>query len=362
MFLNIKDLEIYLSNVFKSKVKVEYFGDLKEKEERVSDIKEYGYGVPLLVTFSIEGVRRQVVISSMRIDRGFGHDYRSDRVSNLILAYDTWNKLPKHARVFDIGGFRKDGGLLSLGEVEEFFILEEKVEGREYIHDLERIYSEGRLMDLDKERVKALSLYLTEIHNVKKDDPELYIRKIRDTVGHGECIFGVADSYPYNLSFLRDGELEEIEKKCIEHRWRLKRKVHRLSQVHGDFHPWNVIFREGIDFTLLDRSRGEFGEPADDVAAMSINYIFFSLRKYGELRGEFQDLYDLFLNTYLEKTQDLELLEALPLFYTFRCLVIASPIWYPTITNEVRRKIFNFAHNILAEKSFEPSKVNSYLE
>ncbi|MEM1524621.1 MAG: hypothetical protein QW618_00620, partial [Nitrososphaerales archaeon] len=286
MLLNLKDLEAYLSQVFKSKVKVEYFGDLKGKEVKISDIKEYGYGVPLLITFNVEGERRQVVMSSMKIDKGFGHDYRSDRAANLILAYDTWNKLPKHAKVFDIGTFTKRG-LLSLGDAEEFFIIGEKVEGKEYIHDLERIYNDGKLINLDKERAKALSIYLTEIHSVKKNDPELYIRKIRDTVGHGECIFGLADSYPYSTTFLKDNELEEIEKMCIEHRWRLKKKVHRLSQVHGDFHPWNVIFKEGINFTLLDRSRGEFGEPADDVAAMSINYIFFSLRKYGELRGEF---------------------------------------------------------------------------
>jgi hypothetical protein len=49
-----------------------------------------------------------------------------------------------------------------------------------------------------------------------------------------------------------------------------------------------VLFREGVDFTVLDRSRGEWGEPADDVTAMTINYIFYSLQKYGELAGVFE--------------------------------------------------------------------------
>ena len=35
--------------------------------------------------------------------------------------------------------------------------------------------------------------------------------------------------------------------------------------MHGDFHPWNLLFREGVEFSVLDRSRGEWGEPADDV-------------------------------------------------------------------------------------------------
>ena len=33
----------------------------------------------------------------------------------------------------------------------------------------------------------------------------------------------------------------------------------------------DVMFREGTDFTVLDRSRGEWGEAADDVSAMTIN-------------------------------------------------------------------------------------------
>jgi len=294
LLANVEDVEAYLSHVFDLKVEVKYFGDLeKEKGVKAAGLKEFGYGVPLLVEFKIKGQRRRAaVVSTMRVAGGFGHDYRSDRAGNLILAYDTWNKLSKHVKVFDIGVFTEGEGLVSLGRGGEFFLLEEKVEGREYYLDLERIYNEGKLKELDRERAKALSNYLVEIHALKKNNLELYIRKLRDTVGHGECIFGLADSYPTPLSFLREGELEEIEKKCVEHRWRLKKKTHRLSQVHGDFHPWNVIFKEGVDFTVLDRSRGEFGEPADDVAAMSINYIFSSLRKYGELKGEFKEIYN----------------------------------------------------------------------
>ena len=43
--------------------------------------------------------------------------------------------------------------------------------------------------------------------------------------------------------------MREIERRCLEWRWRLKAKTQRLRQVHGDFHPWNILFRAGADFS-----------------------------------------------------------------------------------------------------------------
>lgn len=137
--------------------------------------------------------------------------------------------------------------------------------------------------------------------------------------------------------------------------------AHRLSQVHGDFHPWNVMFRKDTDFTVLDRSRGEWGEPADDVTAMTINYIFYSLQKYGKLAGVFEQLFHLFWDNYLEKTGDSEILEAVQPFYAWRGLVLASPIWYPSLDRDVRLKLLNFTKNVLQRERFDLKSVNSYI-
>ena len=216
------------------------------------------------------------------------------------------------------------------------------------------------LRKADEEKAVALASYLAEIHALKKDAPDLYIRKLRELVGDSECIFGLTDSYPSNF-FISSEELKGIEKKCVDWRWKLKSKVRRLSRVHGDFHPWNVIF-SGKDFVVLDRSRGEWGEPADDVVAMAINYIFFSLLKYGSLAAEFKRLFEAFFETYLRETGDEEILEVVQPFFAFRGLVIASPIWYPQISAETRRKIFNFIENVLNEDVFDYKNVNDYLK
>ena len=65
---------------------------------------------------------------------------------------------------------------------------------------------------------------------------------MRDTVGHGECLMGVFDTYPDgSLSY---NEMSGIIKKSVDWIYKLKPKHKRLSQIHGDFHPGNIWFRE----------------------------------------------------------------------------------------------------------------------
>jgi hypothetical protein len=115
---------------------------------------------------------------------------------------------------------------------------------------------------------------------------------------------------------------------------------------------------------MLDRSRGEWGEAADDVSAMTINYLFFGLLKTDgkELDKDFRELFELFFDTYLEKTNDDELLKVLQPFYAFRGLVVASPVWYPNISLDTRRKRFNFIRNVLEAEEFDYKGVSKYLE
>ncbi len=362
MQMRIKAVENYLKGLFGS-ARVTAIRELGGIPVEVEEgIKGFGYGKPYLIEFESNGKMQSVVLSSMRVQKGFGHDHFSDRAAILIWQNSVFNNLPKHVKSLDVGFFTHEGELSSAGKAEEYFILMEKIEGKEYFLDLERIKKEGRLTPLDKERTKALSTYLSQIHASKYDDRELYIRKIRDNVGHGECIMGLLDSYPDNLDFVSQDDLCDIEKKSVEWRYKIKGKTHRLCMTHGDFHPWNIMFREGSDFTVLDRSRGEWGEAADDVSSITMNYLFYSLQKYGNLAGPFQELYELFFSNYLEKTQDFELLRVIQPFYVFRSVVVASPIWYPNLDPGVRTKIFNFIHNILEIEEFDYRNVNSYLQ
>lgn len=358
--LRVERVGEYLSNVYKSKAKVSRIVPLKG-DEAVADLKEFGYGIPYIIDFEVGGEVKHVVLETMRRE-GFGHDHFSDRAAILLWQHSTFNKLPKHVHSVDVGSFADNGETLkSLGDCCEFFILTEFVDGGLYHSDLNRIRDNGRMTGLDEERCLALSDYLIGIHSIKKSDAsELYARRIRDLVGHGEGIFGLTDSYPTDLNYLDRNFFLDFEKWCIEWRWRLKQKKHRLSQVHGDFHPWNVMFRQGCDLTVLDRSRGEWGEPADDVSAMTINYLFYSIQTLGKIAGPFLTLFLLFWRNYLDKTGDEEILTVVQPFYAWRSLVVASPLWYPHLPTDCRRKIFRFATKVLKSKRFELEDVESY--
>lgn len=361
MDLKREAVEAYLRSLESEDAELVGMKTLGETIPTTEDVKGFGYGSPVLLEYRAGGETRSAVLSTMRVQEGFGHDHFSDRAQVLLWQHSAFGGLPKHARSMDVGYFSSDGDLSSCGDAQEFFILMETIEGKEYFFDLERVKEEGAT-DLDMRRAEVLSTYLAEIHAAKKASPALYRRKIRETVGHGECIMGILDDYPADSAFLKPGELAAIEKRCVDWRWRLREKTHRLCMAHGDFHPWNVMFRSGTDFSVLDRSRGEWGEAADDVTAMTTNYIFYSVQKSLRLEGGLAALFELFFENYLDKTGDEELLSVIAPFFAFRMVVVASPTWYPLLTGDVRRALFNFLENVLDAEEFDYKRVNRYLE
>ena len=360
--ISITALQRYLTRIFGGEVAITGIRALGSVARKPEDaLKGYGYGTPLRVDLDLEGEQRSVVFNTVK-PGGFGHQRMSDRAAILLWEAQAFNRLPRHVRALDIGALTKDGSSKSLGDCVEPFLLTERAEGTEYHRDLDKIRDTDAITALDIRRCKALAEYLAEIHALKHAAPGLYERRIRELIGHNECILGLTDSYPKGLDYIGPLQLAWIEKRCIDWRWRIRPLTHRLSQVHGDFHPWNILFREGTDFTVLDRSRGEWGEPADDVAAMSINYIFYALQQRGTLEGPFMTLWDTFFDTYLTATADHEILQVIQPFLCWRALVVASPVWYPNLSLDIRTKLLNFARNILETAIFDPTKVGSLLE
>ena len=328
--------------------------------------KGFGYGSPILIELLVSGRTRKIVLETMRPGPN-GHEHMADRAHAILWDYNTYNQLPRHVRALDVGTFTKHGEALSVADAEEFFVITGFVEGREYQIDLGRIARTRKLEPIDTARANVLVKYLVEIHKRKKRDAGLYRRALRDLIGHGECIMGVVDTYGLrkrsgSVPFITPSLLQSIEQRCNNWRWRLRDKGRRLSQVHGDYHPWNVLFRKGTDFSVLDRSRQEWGEPADDVTCMTMNYLLSSVNRSGDLRGPFERLFRLFWDRYLEGSGDVGVLEAAPPFFAFRGLVVASPVWYPDLTLPTRRKLFNFIENVLEQPRFDPASVNDWLK
>jgi aminoglycoside phosphotransferase (APT) family kinase protein len=328
--------------------------------EALRATKGFTYGDRFLVEYEARGRTHRAVFEAVR-PGPYGHEHMADRASAILRAHRAYNRLPRHARSLDVGAVVRGGTLESLGDVEEVFLVRDFVSGSPYFEDLERLSTRGEVKSGDIARADALCDYLVDVHSLKGEDPSLYTRRIRDLVGHGECIMGVIDRYPSAAVFLDQGILEEIERHAVAWRWRLRDRAHRLRQVHGDFHPWNILFRSGTRFTLLDRSRGEWGEPADDVVSLTMNYVLFALAGTGRFEGGLRSLFLRFWSRYLEAARDTEMLEVAPPFVAFRCLVLASPEWFPALGDAARTRLLRFALRVLEHGAFEPDQVGSGL-
>jgi aminoglycoside phosphotransferase (APT) family kinase protein len=354
-------LAAYLTGVLGEPVEVRAVRPLGSTHGDDRDPKGLGYGTPLEVECLVAGAPRQLVLSRTRPTQGFGHDYPADRAWQALYGHAAYNGFPRHVRSLDVGFARAAGALVSAADAVEFFQIVEKAPGRLYRLDLERLLDEP-LTPLDVARTEALARFLAEAHAVKRDEPTLYVRRIRELVGHGECLMGILDSYPHPYAPLPPATCEAIERAMVRWRWRLRTRTSRLARVHGDFHPWNLLFAEGTDFAILDRSRGEWGEPADDISALAINYLFFGMRRGASkdaavVAPPFDRLFARFLETYLETSGDQEILEVLPPFFAFRALVIANPRWYPSLTETTRAALVAFARRMAEGSTFDPSRV-----
>ncbi len=338
-----------------------YIKDLFGSEECHIRIKKLGEGVQgagFLIEIKTTEVTRTYVIKGL-FPEGLEHDYPADRAGVFLMDLDDFNKMPNHIKAVDVLSEMKDGTIKSIGGGKEYYLLMEQASGEHYFHDLSMMGDKERLDKTDIDKIESMTSYLSQIHSVKKASKTLYWRKVRDIIGHGECMMGVFDTYPDGT--LSYEEIAGIEKKCIDWRARIKPLYARLCQVHGDFHPGNIWFQSNREFVLLDRSRGAWGDAADDVTALTINYIFFSINRFGYLQGAFQEAFNLFYETYLSKSGDSDLLKVVAPFYAFRGAVVANPVFYPDVTSENRRKIIGFINAILDDNSFELKKINEYI-
>jgi hypothetical protein len=288
----------------------------------------------------------------------FGHDRRADRAANLLLAFDTFSSIPDHVRALG-AGFATTGALLPIPADAEPYLLTTWAEGRLYAEDLRRIAEEGTVSVLDLERCDALARWLAALHSEALADPVAWRRALRDLVGHGEGIFGIADAYGPDVPAAPPARLARIEHRCVEWRWRLKPHAERLRRTHGDFHPFNLVFSRGTHFTVLDASRGCKGDPADDVVALAVNYAFFALQAPRAWRGGFAPLWRRFWQAYLDAAGGGAVLESVAPFLAWRALVLGCPRFYPDLAPAARDALLTFAERALDSATFDPAGAES---
>src|SRR5262245_21479979 len=97
-------------------------------DRAASELKQVGYGEPALLCYRAGDREKRAVLHTMA-PNWFGHDRRSDRAALVLLAADTFDAVPRHTRVLDVGAVDAQGELVSLRGDGEFWLVTEYAEG-----------------------------------------------------------------------------------------------------------------------------------------------------------------------------------------------------------------------------------------
>lgn len=320
--------------------------------------KKAGYGAPVRVTLRDAGGRERSIVFHTAKPDDFGHDRRADRAAEMLLAYDTYGSIPRHVPALDVGVITSGGELRSIADASEVYLLTGWADGEIYADDLRRI-AIGGASQRDLRRVDALADYLASLHSRHRGRLAVYTRAVRDLVGSGEGIFGMIDGYAADVPAAPPDRLRRLETQCCAWRWKLRAHEPRLARIHGDFHPFNLVFTGDAELALLDASRGAMGDPADDLTALAINYVFFALDTPGAWRRGLGPLWHRLWTRYLRATNDHEVLEVAAPWLAWRALVIANPVWYPALSESGRDRLLGWIEATLAADRLDPASADA---
>jgi len=322
--------------------------DVHGEHEHEATEKGIGYGKPVRVVGRDQAGKPLDLVVHTAASDIFGHDRRADRAAEMLLAFDTFSAIPRQARAVDVGAITKEHAFRSLRDCDEFYLVTEYREGRIYAEDLRRL-AHQRAEARDQRRVDVLADYLSALHREVAGTQVEYVRSIRDLIGSGEGIFGIADGYPEGTSAQLMARVREIECACVDWRWRLRGRHPRCRRIHGDFHPFNLLFDDRDELAVLDAARGCLGDPADDAVCIAVNFVFFAMGSAEAWSRTFEPLWKRFWSRYLDATKDAALLEVAPPFLAWRVLVLANPRWYPALGDEQRLRLLSLAETALRE-------------
>ena len=236
--------------------------------------------------------------------------------------------------------------------IEEFrqvYLLEEYAAGELLAQDLLAVTQTG-WSEKTATRVKVLAKTLAAIHKTECRDQSLasYVR----TLYGGD--FGLWAHLDANKSSASEWQ-ENVIQQSFQWRTILLTALPYPRCIHGDCHAWNIIFTSDEEIKVTGVQHTDYGLPADDIAAFTINFFSFAIQ-HPEQKAVWQNLYTMFLDEYLSQCSGEDqrsILMTLPFFLGWRAVVLSNPQFSQGIS-KVSELFKEFAQKMFAMQEFIP--------
>jgi len=282
-----------------------------------------------------------------------GFEFPERKLSSLLVSHSMANKING---VKSLGVFVKNKEIKEIPEINEeteiFQIQEYGGDGTCYLDLLET--DKTKVDEKDKEEIDQIVDYIVEVHKIKHPSIDkkrldaVYNDFLRNVIGHPEYMLMLLHEMPKDNLVLPPEKQEEFLGLMIENMHQLKDRNDRLTALHGDFWAANAFFSDNKLF-MIDYSRMPWGDPGFDIGF----WIGTNLVKYFSTKNPyFKETGEYFLERYIEKTQDNEILKTMPYSLGLIAVIYASPRFVPDLEDSVREKMFNHAIKMLKEKTF----------
>lgn len=216
---------------------------------------------------------------------------------------------------------------------------------------LRRLAIEGLAQDGEIELFRSLARLLVRQHlaPLPPGSPgDTYAGAFRRVLTRDDGVLALLDALPLDSKSHDARRLQDIERRFLGWRWRLRGKSERLRRVRGELSLERVHVLPRGEVTIFDLAL-EPGDPAMDVSAVAVALLALGAREPLCWPDGYKLLFDAFWSTYLADSGDHELLDVAPPFLAWRALQASPPL-----PAGARSKLFSFAEEVLEQSSFDP--------
>lgn len=323
----------YLSNHFNKKI-------------LIKEIHKLGAGCHGTAYKATSTDNESFILKQFNID-GRNMEFIEDRIKESLLIKRTSSEMENHVKTHSIAEV-EDASIKEISQNEPIIIMEE-VKGAEYFSELADIAKSKKLTQTNKNHISIIAQYLANIHSKKKPQ-KLYHRYLKDWFGYG--ILELTNELQQSMS---KNKLFDLKKEFLLWEDRISRLNNRCKMIHGEFFPGTIHFDKDV-FHTYDMRRIGAGEPADDVGSMLFNYYSFSIMEFGKVIPCFAEAAELFLSTYIKESNDNKIVDVLPCFMAYRCLILTNPSIVP-MSKENRKVMQDLLQFLVKEKKLSHKKI-----